>query len=817
MKNNLFKKVSAAALAGLMVLTFAPAASLTAFAGALSSHFTDGTADHTTNTSYTIVTGGAWALTGPAMASQTITVAGVDVTLYMNGFNVGTIDVVSKGSVTLVDGTAATGVASTSTVGAIKIGNGTTKDKSGKVIINGEHIGFDSISKGGDNEYSSLEIKKAGTITANQAGFDSTFKDNKIKLTIESGEYTDFNPATTYYTTSAETIAKDTIGSNPVAKVGDNYEVSNDSINAAEKKNGGDVVAYNGAVNVKALKKGKIAYVDVDTAREGTTLSATAADDTSLVTVKTTYNYTFELLSGDRGTTTYTDTVFGAGAEGLSNVNATVTTRGYLGTVTTPVARVNTNGIARGTYNNGSNIVKGVLGGTYDRAVTLTENSKDKFEDGSAVLGYVDLIPSATYKKNGTAVGVPSGWMGISYFTADYSNKAPKNSGLAVIDGTKYIIDNSDGKNTNASQLYRASFCAAKSIDVKTGSSMTTGKVANAFNTVQVNDGVKVSGPATETVVEYTYTSAGAKHPETTTTGYIFGEDQETSEAKDVLDSLTYTNTYTNYKLTVPQVAKDHVAAVVAFNDSDVEMGEGLTYFKNQKTSDLAAGKAHFYFGSVAGATEGLKSVLSGTTTSDKKISYYATAQVGDKVYAAKEIKGTFKGVNSGVEVSGEISADGSKQADGTMTWVINAGYAGDSVPAYRMYRKSGEHVYTINPDEVSMLVNAGWINEGTAFYVNPVTSKKGTAVYRVYNKNNGGMHFYTANAAEKDMLLANGWTEGAVVFYGADKATGIPVYRTYNTGSNNGEHNYTTNIAESDMNVKAGWRAEGVAFYVFK
>ena len=453
MKNNLFKKVSAAALAGLMVLTFAPAASLTAFAGALSSHFTDATADHTTNTSYTIVTGGAWALTGPAMASQTITVAGVDVTLYMNGFNVGTIDVVSKGSVTLVDGTAATGVASTSTVGAIKIGNGTTKDKSGKVIINGEHIGFDSISKGGDNEYSSLEIKKAGTITANQAGFDSTFKDNKIKLTIESGEYTDFNPATTYYTTSAETIAKDTIGSNPVAKVGDNYEVSNDSINAAEKKNGGDVVAYNGAVNVKALKKGKIAYVYVDTAREGTTLSATAADDTSLVTVKTTYNYTFELLSGDRGTTTYTDTVFGAGAEGLSNVNATVTTRGYLGTVTTPVARVNTNGIARGTYNNGSNIVKGVLGGTYDRAVTLTENSKDKFEDGSAVLGYVDLIPSATYKKNGTAVGVPSGWMGISYFTADYSNKAPKNSGLAVIDETKYIIDNRDVENTNSSQL----------------------------------------------------------------------------------------------------------------------------------------------------------------------------------------------------------------------------------------------------------------------------------------------------------------------------------------------------------------------------
>ena len=81
MKNNLFKKVSAAALAGLMVLTFAPAASLTAFAGALSSHFTDGTADISINDSYTITSGGAWALTGSAMATNTITVAGVDVTL----------------------------------------------------------------------------------------------------------------------------------------------------------------------------------------------------------------------------------------------------------------------------------------------------------------------------------------------------------------------------------------------------------------------------------------------------------------------------------------------------------------------------------------------------------------------------------------------------------------------------------------------------------------------------------------------------------------------------------------------------------------
>ena len=107
--------------------------------------------------------------------------------------------------------------------------------------------------------------------------------------------------------------------------------------------------------------------------------------------------------------------------------------------------------------------------------------------------------------------------------------------------------------------------------------------------------------------------------------------------------------------------------------------------------------------------------------------------------------------------------------------------------------------------------------HEGVAFTVNSVASKTGTPIYRLYNRNGGGMHFYTASAAERDMLLANGWTEGKEVFYGATKTTGIPVYRTYNTGSNNGEHNYTTNIAEADMNVKAGWRAEGVAFYVFK
>ena len=807
MKNTFLKKAGAVALAAVMAVTFAPVASLNVFAGALNGVDSDNKVLDSTDG--LVVTDGAWALTGSGIT--TVTAAGCKITLTLNGNDVDDLYVISGATVTIKDGVDAHGKNVKATVKNLHIGNGAGDKQYGAVTVNGDKLTISEID-GVKNAKNSLDFKSVEKVDGTEKNLQTLFSGNSASLKFEAGSYK-FNPAQKF--TTATGSVKDTIGSLPVAMVGGTYYyVSNDSVDAAEKAatgaNAGDVVAYNGAVKVKALKSGYTAIVDVDKANAGTTLTAAADEKTSLVTMKTTYKYTF-LLSDNAtyGTTSYVDTMYAAGKKGLANLGEgkayEVISGANIKTYNKPLRRINTTGVSRG-----NKTVYKIVADIYDRAVTLTQNDSDKFDAETAVIPYRD---TNNYQADGTKAGVPSGTVGITYFTADYSALAPANSGIAVIDGSKYII------NTNVSQLFPATYSAAKSIAVKTGTSLNTGKVADAIDYVHVNDGVAVSGPEDESVVEWTYNEIGTKKTESTTSAWIFGVNQdEQFFNKDFRDTLTYSNHALSYKLTVPQVAKDHVACVVAFNDSEVDTGSKYTYFKNQiASSDLGAGLAHFYFGTTADAKDGLASVLSGITTKDQSISFYATAQAGDRVYVAKDIKGTFKGVNSGVEVTGEVSQDSTKQNDGNVTWIINEGYATESVPAYRMYRKSGEHVYTISAAERDMLVSAGWINEGVAFNVNSVASKKGTPVYRVYNKNNGGMHFYTASAAEKDMLLANGWTEGAVVFYGADKATGIPVYRTYNTGSNNGEHNYTTNIAESDMNVKVGWRAEGVAFYVFK
>jgi len=832
MKNNLFKKVSAAVLAGLMVLTFAPAASLDVFAAAAVNQYKDGKLIWSgTSVTPAVVTDGTWTVTGAAIGDtlDSLTVSGANITLSLDGTNITTLTVASGSSVTIKGTTDDKGDPKPISIGAIKIQAGSNNRKDGNSVTidaPGLTVGDVNTGSGIACDYNSVDFKSVkyvdkAALNGLKALFDGT---SAGKLTFEAGCY-GFNPAQVFRIKGG-TGAKDTIGSRPVAEVKDttHYYISNDAINKAEKadETTGNVVAYNGAVEVKELKSGNLAYVDVAKARPGTTIKATAAEKTSLVTAKTVYNYTFKVERvNELGTTSYTDNVYGAGKAALDKVQTLITTTGAIyekntnGTtrgagVKTPDLRVNTNGIHKGQYK-----FDEVLAFTYDRAITLDEAKGDEFDAGTAV---IDSYDCDDYTSDRDGHGTPAGAKGITYFTKDYSALAPENSGVAVIDDGKYIINSVayDG-DKHQGQLAYASKSAAKSIKVLTGSSLTTGLAEDADDVVFPGADVEVSAPATSSVVITDYTTIGTKVNPTDRVGYIYGVNQDRIKGREIKDSIAVSNKAVDYAIEVPQVAKNHVAGIVYFDDAKVTPGTGITYFKNQRTGDLSEAQAHYYFGTVADATKGLEAVLSGTTTSDKAISWYATALAGDKVYVAKDIKGTFKNVNTKVEVTGEISQDSTKQADGKYTWHINEGYATESVPAYRMYRKSGEHVYTISAEERDMLVSAGWINEGVAFKVNSVVSKKGTPVYRVYNKNNGGMHFYTASAAEKDMLLANGWTEGAVVFYGADKATGIPVYRTYNTGSNNGEHNYTTNIAESDMNVKAGWRAEGVAFYVFK
>ena len=757
MKNTFLKKAGAVALAAVMAVTFAPVASLNVFAAvAKDGKLVTGDTEIEKDGTYTVSDSGITvAVSGGAHA----------VTMKPNkkGVTISSNNATESDAVLNVSGNAYQWT-----------------DDEGYTV--------DEITLKNVTSFSAINLSGNLKVTTKDKTFASKFLNKAFgtePVVVEAGE--DPTTATTYY-----------IGSKAIDTL------------AADKS----IEAVNGTVKVSGLASGK--YVKVsDKANRGTSVTATAADDTSLVKATTTYTYRFTSTdAADRyGTAVWTDTQYAAGKKGLEvleNAGLTAPTAGKDNYLSETGIR--------------ADFLAGSVGSTkqvtsikyYDRAIELTQNDKDKFEKGL----HVNYADECDYDDDNPQT---AGEFGITYFTKDPSSYMSDKDGLTLIDGTKYVINEtgiSNGKGLG--QLEVASMAATKSLKVIKGTSQS-GNAVDDYDTIHPQTALEVSGPTSSSIVIAHYTTVGTKHNETKNIGYVYGANHVegvngSSFFTTTIDSAALSNKIVSTELEVPQVAANTFILVRdAYADTVATPGTGVTYYYEQGRTQLSGNKADFVFGSSTVVDNALKMVLSGQFNTGAN--YFTKAKSGEKIFVAKGVKDTFKNVEPLVTVVGEISQDSEKQSDGYFTWTVNTGTAEsiDHVNAYRMYRASGEHVYTINPDEVTLLVNAGWKNEGVAFKVNSVASKKGTPIYRVYNKNNGGMHFYTASAAEKDMLLANGWTEGAVVFYGADKATGIPVYRTYNTGSNNGEHNYTTNIAESDMNVKAGWRAEGVAFYVFK
>jgi len=74
----------------------------------------------------------------------------------------------------------------------------------------------------------------------------------------------------------------------------------------------------------------------------------------------------------------------------------------------------------------------------------------------------------------------------------------------------------------------------------------------------------------------------------------------------------------------------------------------------------------------------------------------------------------------------------------------------------------NGKHFYTKGASERDSLVQAGWKDEGVAFYAD---EDKGRAVYRMLNSKNGD-HFFTSSTSERDNLLNNGWVNEGTAFY---------------------------------------------------
>ena len=130
------------------------------------------------------------------------------------------------------------------------------------------------------------------------------------------------------------------------------------------------------------------------------------------------------------------------------------------------------------------------------------------------------------------------------------------------------------------------------------------------------------------------------------------------------------------------------------------------------------------------------------------------------------------------------------------------------SIPMYRLYSEiSGEHLYTGSVAERDLLVEAGWLFEGLAWYA-PET---GAPVYRLYSPISGD-HHYTVSTEEVDTLKTVGWIYEGVAW--STPESGVPVYRLYSPYLTRGSHHYTTSEEERDMLANVGWIYEGIGWY---
>lgn len=163
-------------------------------------------------------------------------------------------------------------------------------------------------------------------------------------------------------------------------------------------------------------------------------------------------------------------------------------------------------------------------------------------------------------------------------------------------------------------------------------------------------------------------------------------------------------------------------------------------------------------------------------------------------------------------------------------------------IDVVRLYNPwTGEHLFSADQAEVAAREKDGWKNEGTFWkaYAHvgdwqdkfKASKKWGTAVYRLYNANNGE-HLYTTSHEEYNNLKAIGWTGEGISFYSVkmkvenDKVTTDPalnggdpgavnktpqgVYRAFNKNVTVGTHNFG-GYEENATMLANGWLPDNV------
>lgn len=135
------------------------------------------------------------------------------------------------------------------------------------------------------------------------------------------------------------------------------------------------------------------------------------------------------------------------------------------------------------------------------------------------------------------------------------------------------------------------------------------------------------------------------------------------------------------------------------------------------------------------------------------------------------------------------------------------------SSAVYRLYNPdNGEHLYTTDANERNVLFNDyGWGYEGVAWY----SPNAGTPVYRLYNSVLCN-HLYTTDKHEIEVLTnSSDWiidNNGKPLFYSAlSTYESVPIYRVYNKELQ-GMHHLTTDENEYKTLPLYGWKKEGVS-----
>ena len=94
---------------------------------------------------------------------------------------------------------------------------------------------------------------------------------------------------------------------------------------------------------------------------------------------------------------------------------------------------------------------------------------------------------------------------------------------------------------------------------------------------------------------------------------------------------------------------------------------------------------------------------------------------------------------------------------------------ATEGVAIYRVYNPNGggTHMYTQNPAEVQFLLTNGWKEGKVVFKTAASTATDAVPVYRLKNPNSkNGEHQFTTSAAERAMLLNASWGDEGIAFY---------------------------------------------------